>query len=105
MTPASDLPPDIAKRLPRAIAGYTLARLAVAKEQQGKKLGARLLLEAMDRVYNVAQQVGGFALFVGAKDGAAQFYEHFGFLALPNDPQTLVLPIASMPQFFHLDGT
>lgn len=99
LTPASDLPPEIAKRLPRAVAGYTLARLAVAKGEQGKKLGARLLLEAMDRVYTAAQLAGGFALFVDAKDGAVQFYEHFGFRPLPNDPQTLVLPIASLPRF------
>lgn len=104
LTPASDLPPDIAKRLPRAVSGYTLARLAVAKGQQGKKFGARLLFEAMDRIYNASQLVGGFALFVDAKDGSAQFCEHFGFLALPNDPQTLVLPIASIPHVPHSGG-
>jgi GNAT superfamily N-acetyltransferase len=101
LTPACDLPPEIAKRLPRAVAGYTIARLAVAKGQQGKKFGARLLFEAMERIYNAAQLVGGFAVFVDSKDGAVQFYEHFGVLALPKDPQTLMLPIASIPHFPH----
>lgn len=104
LTAAADLPPEMSKRLPRAVAGYTLARLAVAKSEQGKNYGARLLLEAMERVYNAAQQVGGYALFVDAKDGAAEFYEHFGFVALPADPQTLVFTIASMPRFPRPSG-
>ena len=39
-----------------------------------------LLVDAMIRAKYVARQVGGFALFVDAKDEAtAGFYAHFGF--------------------------
>lgn len=45
----------------------------------------------------------GFALFVDAKDGAASFYENYGFQPLPDDPNTLVLPFASMPAFLDAE--
>ncbi|TFW29060.1 GNAT family N-acetyltransferase [Duganella callida] len=99
LVPKEDLPEDMQKRLPRNIPGYTLARLAVAQGHQGLGLGAYLLLEAMERAQRAAENVGGFALFVDAKEGAASFYEKYGFRPLPSDPDTLVLPIAAMPQF------
>lgn len=99
LVPKEVLPEDMQKKLPRNIPGYTLARLAVAQEYQGLGLGSYLLLEAMERAQRAAENVGGFALFVDAKEGAASFYEKYGFRALPSDPDTLVLPIAAMPQF------
>ncbi|GJI89653.1 hypothetical protein RugamoR1_28160 [Rugamonas sp. R1(2021)] len=56
-------------------------------------------MEAMEKAYHASQNVGGFALFVDAKDGVASFYEHFGFHVIPDDPDTLVIPIVSMPKF------
>lgn len=94
-----DLPEVMQKKLPRQIPGFTLARLAVDKDFQGHHLGEYLLLEAMERVQRAAENVGGFALFVDAKDGAASFYEKYGFVPLPSDPDTLVMPLASMPKF------
>lgn len=94
-----DLPEAMQKKLPRHVPGFTLARLAVAKAHQGQGLGAYLLLEAMERAQRAAENVGGFALFVDAKEGAASFYAQYGFKALPSDPDTLVLPIAAMPKF------
>mgnify|MGYP000716392537 CR=1 FL=1 len=99
LTPTGELPEAMQKKLPMAVSGYTLARLAVSTEERGKGFGERLLLEAMEKAYRAAQNVGGFALFVDAKDGAASFYEKYGFQAFPDDPHTLVLPIASMPEF------
>lgn len=99
LVPKEDLPEEMQKRLPRHIPGYTLGRLAVAQEHQGQGLGAYLLLEAMERAQRAAENVGGFALFVDAKQGVASFYEKYGFKALPSDPDTLVLPIAAMPKF------
>jgi GNAT superfamily N-acetyltransferase len=99
LTPAADLPPEMRRKLPREVPGFTLARLAVAKEAQGRGIGEYLLFEAMERAYRASRSVGGFALFVDAKDGAASFYAKFGFQPMPDDPNTLVLPIASMPEF------
>ncbi|WP_342116656.1 GNAT family N-acetyltransferase [Pseudoduganella sp. OTU4001] len=94
-----DLPEEMQKKLPRQIPGFTLGRLAVDKGFQGRGLGEYLLLEAMERAQRAAENVGGFALFVDAKEGAASFHEKYGLVPLPSDPDTLVLPTASMPKF------
>lgn len=99
LSPTEALPEEMRTRLPRQMPGFTLARLAVAKKHQGKGLGEYLLMEAMERTWRAAQSVGGFGLFVDAKDGAPSFYEKYGFTPLPSDPNILVLPIASMPAF------
>lgn len=98
-TPAEELPAELRKRLPRNVFGYTLARLAVAAGMQGRGYGERLLFEAMEKTWRAAQLVGGYALFVDAKAGAAAFYEKYGFRALRDEPDILVLPFASMPPF------
>jgi GNAT superfamily N-acetyltransferase len=99
LTPSTELPPDMRKRLPRDVPGFTLARLAVSNQAQRGGVGEFLLMEAMERAWRASRSVGGFALFVDAKDGAASFYTQYGFQPFPNDPDTLVLPIASMPAF------
>ena len=64
-----------------------LARLAVARGNQGKGLGAGLLKDAMGRTLAAAEIAGIRALMVHAKDAQAQgFYEHFGFRPSPSDP-------------------
>ncbi|MBY0240085.1 MAG: GNAT family N-acetyltransferase [Burkholderiaceae bacterium] len=98
MTPKGDIPPALARRLPRDVPGYTLGRLAIDKAWQGRGLGADLMVDAMARVRLAAEQVGGYAFFVDAKDAdAAAFYTHFGFQRCPSDPFTLFIPIAHFP--------
>jgi predicted GNAT family N-acyltransferase len=99
VTPKEDLPAAMAKKLPSKVPGYTLARLAVSVDEQKQGYGEYLLFEAMERVYRAAKLVGGYAIFVDAKDGVADFYKKYGFVPLPDDSDTLVLPIASMPEF------
>ena len=99
LVPKEDLPEEMRKKLPQKVPGFTLARLAVSKEHQGKGFGVYLMMEAIERAQRAAESIGGYALFVDAKDGAASFYEKFGFRSLPSDPNTLVLPMASMPRF------
>jgi predicted GNAT family N-acyltransferase len=77
--------------------GYTLARLAVASSVAGNDFGGDLLVDAMRRTKQVSNQVGGAFLFVDAKDQkAAEFYRHFGFMPLPDDPLTLAMPMSSI---------
>lgn len=99
LTSTDELPKEMRRKLPKQVSGYTLARLGISVDAQGRGHGARLLMEAMEKAYRASQSVGGFALFVDAKEGAASFYEHFGFHVCPDDSDTLVLPIASMPKF------
>lgn len=98
MTPSGDLPAAMAKRLPREVPGITLARLAVGLAEQGKGHGEMLLVDAMKRVRSVVAEVGGYAVFVDAKDGdGAAFYHKYGFIPFESDPLILFMPIASIP--------
>ena len=88
-------PATITKRLGRyEVPAFRLGRLAVSRAVQGRGLGGDLLLAAGERALAVAQEVGGFALAIDAKDErAAAWYERFGALRLLADPLKLVLPL------------
>ena len=74
---------------------FRLGRLAVDRSVQGRGLGGALLLRAADRCLRVAQDVGGVALLIDAKnDRAARWYESYGALRLDDAPLSLVLPLA-----------
>ena len=50
---------------------------------------------ALDRA--VRSEIAAYALIVDAKDeAAAAFYRHHGFIALPDSPFTLFLPLATV---------
>ncbi len=73
---------------------FRLGRLAVSRNMQGRGLGGDLLLAAAERALAVAQEVGGVALAIDAKDErAAAWYERFGAMPLLDDPLKLVLPL------------
>ncbi len=72
---------------------YRLGRLAIDRSVQGRGLGGRLLQRAAERCMTVAQEVGGIALLIDAKDDqTAQWYESYGALRLLDAPLSLVLP-------------
>jgi GNAT superfamily N-acetyltransferase len=74
---------------------FRLGRLAIDKNVQGRGLGGALLLRAADRCIRVANEVGGVALLIDAKDGrVAQWYASYGALPLQDAPLSLVLPLA-----------
>ena len=69
-----------------------LARLAVDKEHQGKKLGQALLKNALLRTAQAADIAGIRCLLVHAKDDAARrWYEGWEFEPSPTDPYHLFL--------------
>lgn len=71
-----------------------LARLAVDRRYQGRKLGAGLLRDAILRTLAVSEQAGVRALLVHAKnDTARQFYARYGFEPSPIDPLIMMLLI------------
>lgn len=64
-----------------------LARLAIARDWQGKGIGAGLLRDAVLRTLQAADIAGIRALAVHAKDDAARaFYRRFDFVESPTDP-------------------
>ena len=89
------VPTNLTKKLGRyEVPVFRLGRLAVAVTMQGRGLGGDLLLSAGERALAVAQEVGGVALAIDAKDDrAAKWYERFGALRLLDDPLKLVLPL------------
>jgi GNAT superfamily N-acetyltransferase len=74
---------------------FRLGRLAVDRTVQGRGLGAALLLRAAARCIRVANEVGGVALLIDAKDErAARWYAAYDALPLLDAPLSLVLPLA-----------
>ena len=93
----ADLPAIIGKKLPRypSVPTVRMGRLAVDQEFKGRGLGGALLADALTRA--TRSEIAAFALMVNAKDeAAAAFYAHHGFIALPDSPLTLFLPLASV---------
>lgn len=95
----SNLPPATAKKLPRypSVPAVRMGRLAVHRCFQGEGLGGALLADAIERA--ARSEIAAFSLLVDAKDeSAAAFYRHHGFIALPDSPLTLFLPLAAVHQ-------
>ena len=93
----ADLPASAGKKLPRypTVPAVRMGRLAVDQEFKGQGLGGALLADALDRA--ACSEIAAFALMVNAKDeAAAAFYRHHGFIALPDSPLTLFLPLATV---------
>ena len=96
------LPLRYAKKYPAKAHGVKLARLAVTRSRQRQGLGALMMVHAMRRALQVADSAGIIGFFVDAKDAAAsRFYRRFGFIPLPDDPQKLFLPLATLRQALH----
>lgn len=94
--PLVDLPASIAQKLPRypSVPAVRMGRLAVDRQFKGQGLGGALLADALTLATRA--QIAAYALVVDAKDeSAAGFYRHHGFIALPNAPLTLFLPLAT----------
>lgn len=92
-----DLPENIIKKLPRypTVPAVRMGRLAVDQNFKGKGLGGALLADGLTRASS--SEITAYALMVDAKDEvASDFYIHHGFIALPDSPLTLFLPLATL---------
>ena len=81
----SALPEKHLKKHLNARAGVLIARLAVDKRYSGKGYGEWLLIDALNKLLSASDTVGFPVIIVDAKDGAAEFYEKFGFTAFKNN--------------------
>ncbi|MFZ2217674.1 MAG: GNAT family N-acetyltransferase [Rhodoferax sp.] len=96
----SELPEHLHKKLPRypSVPAVRMGRLAVDQAFKGIGLGGALLADALDRT--IRAEIAAYALVVDAKnDSAAAFYQHHGLIALPSQPMTLFLPLATASGF------
>jgi predicted GNAT family N-acyltransferase len=97
----ADLPPELAKRLPRFPLPVTLlGRMAVAQALQGPGLGEFLLVDALNRALNGSRQIASWAVVVDAKAGARNFYLKHDFISLPDSPDRLFLPMKTIEALF-----
>lgn len=94
--PITELPLEIAKRLPRypTLPAVRIGRLAVDQRFRGQGFGRLLLWDATARALRAEQ--ANFTLLVDAKDdAAAAFYRHYGFVPFARAPRVLFLPLAT----------
>jgi GNAT superfamily N-acetyltransferase len=95
-------PESARKGLPRhPVPGFRLARLATDKSLQGGGLGTQLLLAAGKRCIQVADEIGGVALFLDAKtERAAKWYGDRGAERLigvsKDSPIPMVIPLKTL---------
>jgi predicted GNAT family N-acyltransferase len=90
-----EVPEAARKHIPRypLVSCTLIGRLAIAKDQQGQRLGSILLADALIRAFESASVVGSSMVVVDALDeAAAGFYAAHGFVRLP-DSLRLVMPM------------
>lgn len=94
------LPEGRRSGLPRPqVPAALLGRLAVDQSAQGGGLGRALLIDALRRIANAAEDVAAHAVVLHAIDeDAKRFYERYGFLELTDDPLHLFLPMDTVRQ-------
>ena len=101
--PVDELPPDLMKRLPRyaQLPVTLLGRLAVDRSVGGQGVGEFLLVDALRRSLEAAQQIAAMAVIVDAKDARAEsFYRHFDFQPFQQTPLRLFLPMGQIANLF-----
>jgi GNAT superfamily N-acetyltransferase len=89
------VPDHLAKSRPTDIPCILLARLAVDRRMQGRRVGLALLRDAVERSIQLTTVVGAVCLLIHCRDDAARdFYLHQAeFLQSPVDPMHLLLPL------------
>ena len=100
---ATDLPADLAKKLPRYphLPVTLLGRLAIDQPCKGQGLGQFLLLDALYRSLQAAAAIAAMAVVVDAKDAAAAaFYERYGFMPLSASEGRMFLPMKTVAALF-----
>lgn len=103
LIPVDELPPDLMKRLPRygQLPVTLLGRLAVDRSAGGQGVGEFLLMDALRRSLEAAQQIASMAVIVEAKDERAEnFYRHFDFQPFQQTPLRLFLSMAQVAKLF-----
>lgn len=97
------LPPETARRLPHyPVPVALIGRLAVDRRWSGQGLGSALLADACGRVVRASAALAVYAVVVDAGDARAQrFYQHFGFIRLPDSERRMFYPLAAIERMIH----
>ncbi|MGQ9371718.1 N-acetyltransferase family protein [Azospirillum sp. ST 5-10] len=93
----SQAPGRFRRNMPDPIPVVVLARLAVARSEQGQGLGRALFRDAALRVMQAADLIGVRGLIVHAlSEPARAFYLGLGLDPSPFDPMTLMVTVADL---------
>ena len=96
-------PEDVARKLPKYpyVPATLLGRLAVDRRLRGQGAGEHLLMDALHRAPAASREIASVAVVVDAKDDTVvSFYRRYGFVAFPDQPNRLFLPMAVVDQLF-----
>jgi predicted GNAT family N-acyltransferase len=84
-------------RLPATLIG----RVARHIDLKGQAFGEVLLMDALRKALEATRTVASVVVVVEAKDeNAVKFYKRYGFLAMPDHPDRLFIPMATVRQLF-----
>ncbi len=99
----ADLPAEEARRFPRhPVPVVRLARLAVDRTVQGRRLGCGLLVRALEKAYRVSLEIGAFAVEVQATHEAVrEFHLRNGFKELHDDRLHLFIAMKTVRKLFE----
>ena len=98
-----DLPPGERKRLPRyPVPMLHVARLAVDRQARGMGIGEQLLMYALRKAVDAADELGVWGVEVIAKDETARsFYTRYGFKPLVDDQRHLYVSLKTVRKAFE----
>jgi hypothetical protein len=91
------IPPKYSKRLPKKmrIPAALIGKLALDQSLHGQGMGSVLLLDALRRIRDLADQIGIQAIVVDAIDECARdFYLHVHFIPFLDEPGRLFIPLS-----------
>lgn len=90
------LPDKLQKKHQSSTYGGLIARLAIDEQFKGKGFGEWLLIDALRKLLAASDSVAFPVVVVDAKDGAKNFYEHYGFQAFQDTENKLFITIADL---------
>jgi predicted GNAT family N-acyltransferase len=99
---SADLPPSLAKKLPRRPIGATLiGRMGRDLSLRGQGIGEKLLMDALHKAWQASKLVSCWAVVVDAKEGARDFYLDNEFTPFATQPDRLFLLMKKIELLFE----
>ena len=102
----AEIPQNLAEKISAyPVPTIIIDTIAVHKSLQGKGVGSRLLIDALQRIHNAVSDMDVMVVLVEAKnDRLRAFYLHYGFIPLTGSGSRLFLPMDKIEQLFQDTG-
>lgn len=98
-----EIPENLADKIGSyPIPAVIIERIGVHNSFQRKGLGARLLIDALQRIYNATDEIDAGVIMVEAgNERLRAFYLHYGFIPLTGSVSRLFLPMEKVVKLFE----